>query len=504
MTLMDADTDAAPAPWAVLSIVAFGVFVAADDLMVVATMLRPMINDFQLAVPDDLDDAAWIVNVYLIAYIAVMPLAGRLSDIVGRRAVFVGALAVFAIGSLVVPRADALSTLLVGRALTAVGGGALVPIAFAVAGDLYHGPRRVRAIGVLGAVETIGWVWGPLYGAALVRYLSWQWQFHLNIPLAVAGMVVGWRLLSTGRRRERRVDWTGAALLTIGLIALNVALLSEAKIQTVTGLEQLTDSPDTIVPGPWLYLVAVGAFSLLVWNERRAIEPMLSTMMTRRPVGVALVVNCLMSVGLVIALINVPLFVNIVEGDIARSAVRSGWLLTALTVTMAITSYLGGVASGRLGYRHPVMVGLVVAAAGLLIMGLDWSPQTTAIPMVLQLGLVGGGIGLALAPTGTAVIDTAGENERGTAAGLVIVARLIGFSVGLAALTTWGIRRYDAMRTGVELPPADDPGYADAVAEATVDISTSALAETFIGAAIALVAAVVVASAMGARTVYGR
>ncbi len=502
--MADADPDSEPAPWAVLAIVAFGVFVAADDLMVVATMLRPMINDFELAIPDDLGDAAWIVNVYLIAYIAVMPLAGRISDIVGRRAVFVGALAVFAVGSVVVPRADTLSTLLVGRALTAVGGGALVPIAFAVAGDLYRGPRRVRAIGILGAVETIGWVWGPLYGAALVRYLSWQWQFHLNIPLALAGMVVGWRLLSTGHRRERQVDWWGAGLLTIGLISLNVALLSEARIQTVTGLEELTDSPNSFVSGPWLYLVAAVAFSILVWNERRAAEPMLTTMMTaRRSIGPALAVNCLMSVGLVIALINVPLFVNIVEGGIARSAVRSGWLLTALTVTMAIASYVGGVAAGKLGYRRPVILGLVIASVGLLIMGLDWSPQTTAIPMALQLGLVGTGIGLALAPTGTAVIDTAGENERGTAAGLVIVARLIGFSLGLAALTAWGIRRYDALRTEVELPPVTDPGYGDAVATATVDISTSALAETFIGAAIALVAAVMVAFLLSGRVVDG-
>ena len=124
-----------PTPRAIMGAVAFGVFVAADDLMVVSTMLRPMIDDFNLVIPDDLGDAAWIVNVYLIAYIAVMPVAGRLSDVVGRRAVFITALTVFGIGSLVVPRADTLSTLLVGRALTAIGGGALVPVAFAVAGD---------------------------------------------------------------------------------------------------------------------------------------------------------------------------------------------------------------------------------------------------------------------------------------------------------------------------------------------------------------------------------
>ena len=103
-------------------------FIAADDLLVVSTMLRPIIEDLDLVLPDDLDDTAWIVNVYLIGYVAVMPLAGRLSDVLGRRAVFVGALGVFLVGSIVVPLADGLTLLLVGRALTAIGGGALIPV----------------------------------------------------------------------------------------------------------------------------------------------------------------------------------------------------------------------------------------------------------------------------------------------------------------------------------------------------------------------------------------
>ncbi len=488
-----------PTPQAILAVVAFGVFVAADDLMVVSTMLRPMINDFNLVIPDDLGDAAWIVNVYLIAYIAVMPVAGRLSDVAGRRAVFVGALTVFGIGSLIVPRAETLSILLVGRALTAIGGGALVPVAFAVAGDIHVGPRRTRALGLLAAVETIGWVWGPLYGAVLVRYLSWHWQFHLNIPLALVGIGAGWWALGprdrAGHRLERHVDWYGVALLTLGLVAVNVALLSQARIQTVTGLEDLTDSPGPPIPGPALYLLATATLLLFAWNERRVDQPLLNTTLVRqRPVAAALIVNCLLSVGLVTALINVPLFVNIVEGGVARSAVRSGWLLTALTLTMAATSYIGGMVAGRSGNRLPVVTGLITATGGLALMGFVWMPETGALMMALQLSLVGAGIGLVLAPTSATVIDAAGDDERGLAAGLVIVARLIGFSVGLAGLTTWGLRRYDAMRADVELPPITDPGYAQAVADATVEISTSALAETFLGAAVVLLVAVAVGS----------
>lgn len=477
-------------PAAVLAVVALGVFVAADDLMVVATMLRPMVGDLGLALPDDLDDTAWIVNVYLIAYVAVMPVAGRLSDVFGRRAVFLAGLAVFLAGSIVVPAADSLAVLLVGRALTAVGGGALVPVALAVAGDLYAGPRRARALGLLGAVETLGWVWGPLYGALLVRFASWRWQFHLNVPLALVGMGLGWWALDPARRAGERIDWAGTALFTGGLVALSVALLSEARIQGVTGLQELGDAGGDGIGGPWLYAVAALAFAAAVAVERRVEAPFLDRRLLRGPdSAAALAVNALVGVGLVIALVDVPLFVNVVEGDIERSAVLSGWLLTALTATMAAASYAGGALVGRSGRRLPTVGGLALAVGAFALMGWGWDPGTSIPVMAAELALLGAGIGLVLAPTTAAVVDAAAEEHRGTAAGLVIVARLVGFTVGLAASTAWGLRRYDQLRSAADLPALGDPGAEEALADAVVELGTAALAESFLGAGLALAVA---------------
>ena len=155
------------------------------------------------------------------------------------------------------------------------------------------------------------------------------------------------------------------------------------------------------------------------------------------------------------ALINVSLLINIIEGGIARSAVRSGWLLTAFTITMAATSYLGGVASGRAGYRRPIVVGMAVATVGFVLMGVGWEPTTGPVTMALHLALVGAGIGLVLTPTSTAVIDLATDDERGTAAGLVILSRLIGFSLdssrsppGVAS-----VRRYASRRRARRIRP---------------------------------------------------
>lgn len=488
-------------------VAAFGVFIAADDLMVVATMLRPMIDDVGLVLPDDLDATAWIVNVYLIAYIAAMPVAGKLSDVFGRRAVFVGALMIFMVGSTLVPSTDSFAILLIGRGLSAVGGGALVPVALAVAGDLYRGSRRSRALGTLGAIETLGWVWGPLYGAILVRWLSWEWQFYLNIPLALVGMAAGWRWLDPSRRATRRIDWLGAGLFTTALTSLSVALLAQAKIQTVSGLDELTGSSSSAFTGPWLYGVAAASFAAFVWLQRRRslagpVPPLIALdFFTQRASATGLIINTLLGVGLVIALVNVPLFVNIVESGNGRgfrsSALLAGGLLTALTASMAAASYIGGVIAGRIGVVLPTAFGLASAAVGLGIMGWRWTAATTHVTMSLELVLVGAGIGLALAPTTEAVVGQAEEHERGGAASLVIVARLVGFSIGLASLTAWGLHRYNDLRAELLLPPLGAPGYETALADAAIEITTAALAETFVGAAVAVAIGALLATLMG-------
>ena len=207
---------------AVLAVVGFGIFIAADDLTVVTTMLRPIIGDLGIVLPDGLDDAAWIVNAYLVAYVAVMPFMGRLSDLLGRRRVYIGALTLFMIGSLIIPLTSSLGPFLVGRVMTALGGGALVPIGMAVVGDAFAENRRARALGSLGAIDTLGWVWGPLFGAFLVRFLSWEWQFYLNIPLGLIGIAAAWWALSDehASARSGRIDWIGAVTLTGALVSL--------------------------------------------------------------------------------------------------------------------------------------------------------------------------------------------------------------------------------------------------------------------------------------------
>lgn len=458
-------------------------FVAADDLTVVTTMLRPMINDVGLTLPDGLDDAAWIVNVYLIAFVAIMPLAGKLSDVVGRRRLFLGAYGIFLVGTVVVPLSNSLTPLLVGRILTAVGGGAMVPVALAVVADVFDADNRSRALGTLGAIETLGWVWGPLYGAMLVRFLDWRWQFWLNIPLAIIGMVAVWWALAEVDDVERRprVDWTGAALLAGTLIVLDLALLGDAEVQSVSGLAELQGGRGF----RFIWLLPIAFLSLFGFalHQRSSDDPLISPGFYRGlNLRIALMVNFVVGAALVIAMVDVPIFVNAIEIDLERAAVRSGWLLAALTGSMAITSYVGGRLTEAVGTRGPTVAGLALSAAGLFLMGFTWNPDLNWWLGAAELSVLGAGLGLVFAPTTAAVVDASPPSDRGAAAAIVMVVRLIGLSVGLAALTAWALGRFNSARAELELPPITDPGFQDAVVTASGQLTADAISETFIAA----------------------
>ena len=485
-----------PSPRAILFAVAFAVFVAADDLTVVTTMLRPIITDLGLVLPDGLDEAAWVVNAYLIAFVAVMPIAGRLSDVYGRRQVFVGAYTLFLVGTILIPLSTSLGPFLFGRVLTALGGGAMVPVALAVVGDVYPAHRRARALGALAAIETFGWVWGPLYGAMLVRFFDWRMQFWLNIPLTLVGLAWVWWALRDQRTpdRGRSVDWVGAGLLTGALVSLDLALLGNAEVQSVTGLDELRGDDGGTISFPWLFLVAAGLGWAFLVHQRMHPDPVLERGLFRgRAVAVALGVNFVVGAALVVAMVDVPIFVNAVELDVERSAVVAGWLLSALTAGMAIMSYAGGRITERVGARRPVLLGVAMVAVAYLVIGLTWEPATSKPTLALMLAILGCGLGLTVAPTTSAVVDHAEPEQRGSAAAAVMVVRLMGLSVGLAALTAWALNRFNALRADIELPPLDDPGFQQAVVDAQQTLTADAIGETFLATAVVALVGLVLA-----------
>ena len=492
-------------PYLILALVALGVFVAAADLTVVSTMLPQMIFDFQIPVPAGLDDAAWIVSAYLIAYVVTMPFMGRVSDVYGRRLVYAVSMLVFAAGSLLVPLVSSLPPLIAGRVIQALGGGAIVPVAMAVVADVFPANRRAFALGLLGAVDTAGWVSGPIYGAVAVRYgpilggwlaglspalaplsaWGWQWPFYVNIPIGLAVALLTWWALAGLKPAQagRSLDWVGAVLLTAALVAVNIGLSKSGGQAAAAPTFDFSQAEQSGLSRtlPW-FAGGLLAFGLFIWVESRVAHPIIDLRMFRlRNFTLACLVNFVVGFTLIVAMVDVPLFVNSVlaQGgsldELLRSAaLESGQILTALTAAMAVASVVGGWLCGRFGYRFPSAAGLLMTAAGFALMS-SWGPDESRWRMALHLALGGFGFGLVTAPVAMATIDAVASDLRGVASGLVLILRLMGMSVGLSALTAWGLHRFEVLSL---------PYSVTELGQVIVSLTAQVLDETFLAAAL--------------------
>ncbi len=207
-----------------LGLAAVAVAFAAADTYVVVLSLPDMMGSVGLSI-DELQRAAPIVSGFLLGYVAMLPLIGRIADLRGRTPVLVAALVVFAFGSLVTAAAYDLGSLVAGRFLQGVGGGGLVPVTLALVADLYPAERRGVPLGVVGAVQELGSVLGPLYGAVVLAFGTWRDIFWINLAI---GLVLAAAIVSLARRepdpppwpRWRRLDWIGLLLLALTIAAM--------------------------------------------------------------------------------------------------------------------------------------------------------------------------------------------------------------------------------------------------------------------------------------------
>ena len=497
------------------------VFLTALDQTVVVTVLPSMTTDLQIPL-QQLDRLAWIISAYLLGYVIAMPLMGRVSDLYGRRRVFVICLSIFGLASLFCGLAPVLGSqvditflqqiglnvaapgtlgdpsmlqpglvwLVAARFIQAAGGGALIPVAMAVAGDYYGARQRALALGLVGMVTETGGVLGPLYGAAIVQAFSWQVIFYLNVPLALILIVlIIWLVkpntasshqsadtleaqrdsLNT-RQAGWRIDLPGTLLLGASLICLSLGLSQEAVIGTssLSSVVPVQNNPVLIA----IALVLLLAFVLLeIWHERRVLSSQASTaaramlpiielsLFKRLAFSASSLVSLLVGAALIIAMADIPLFIATVQHG---SALDSGLALLRLTVMIPIGALVGGWLCSRITCRLTALLGLVPAALGFWLMHL-WPIQVDWLQMTASTVIGGFGFGLVIAPISTTAINAVRNSQMGMSASLVTVLRMIGMILGLAALTSWGLGRfYDIVRS--IKPPAGmtpfNPGFA--------------------------------------------
>lgn len=398
-----------------------GMLLAALDQTIVSTALPRIVSDLH-----GLKDLSWVVTAYLLTSTIAVPIAGKLSDIYGRKKLFLIAIFVFVAGSMLSGISQNMTQLILFRALQGVGAGILMSSAFAVIGDLFAPAQRARWQGIIAGVFGLASVIGPLVGGYLTDHASWRWNFYINMPVGILAffMITTFMPHIASDKKDQKIDYLGAGLLAGGLSSLLLAL--------VWGGNQY----------PWGSFEVVGMLALagalltsFGWVEHaHAKDPILPLDLFSNSIfRVSIITVFFMGIALFGAILYLPLFAQDVLG---RTATNSGIILTPMVLTLTVVSLSAGQFISRTGrYKALAVTGTALVSAGILWLS-TMSPSTTSGQLIEHMIVIGAGLGISM-PIFNLVVQNAFEHARlGVVTASVQLSRSIGATVGVAVMGT--------------------------------------------------------------------
>jgi EmrB/QacA subfamily drug resistance transporter len=451
MTMTDAPTTAPRLGW-VVALTSTAYFMVVLDSVVVITALPRMQSDLHVS----LSSLQWTLNAYGIAFAAGIITAAALGDRFGRRRVFTIGLALFTVASVACALAPSLSDLIVARAVQGLGGAVVLPLSLTILTGAFPVQRRGMIVGIYGGLAGLAVAMGPIVGGAVTQSLDWHWIFWINVPVGVAAVLLGLRLLPESYGAPERLDLVGVALITSGVVAL-VWALSRADQVGWSSAEVVA----TLVAGTGLLVV------FCVW-ESSVREPMVPLrLFAVRDFAIGNVTTFLMSG----AIFAGGLLVT-EEFQLARhySPVGAGVRLLPFFATPMLVSPLAGALSDRVGRRPIIVVGLSMLTAGFVWVAWRGSLSTSWIELVIALLIAGVGISMALPTVPTAVLSAVAPHEMGKASGINYMAQRFGAVLAVAIGST-----VFATHGGLESAAAVTAGFKPALWACAVFAGLSAL-----------------------------
>lgn len=392
-----------------------GVLMGALDLAIIGPALPAIQADFDM----NTRQLAWLFNLYVLSNLVGSPLLAKMSDRYGRRRIYVLSVSGFALGSLLLVLAPAVEFLLFARAVQGFGAAGIFPVAAAVIGDTFPPEKRGGALGLIGAVFGLAFLIGPVLGGILLRW-SWHWLFLINLPIAALLIWQAVKLLpGSGTAESRPFDWGGAAVLSIALVALAVA---------VTNLDSARLAVSVASTAVWPYLLVTLVGLPLFWRvEQRAADPIVrpsffASKQLRLTVLIALGVGTVES--------GSVFFPALAVAGIGVTESTAAWLLLPSVLAMTIAAPVVGRLLDRTGSRLIVLFGLTCVLAGLLI----YAQFRMSIAVFIVGGIIGG-LGLASllgAPFRYIMLQEARAEDRAASQGLLNVFMAVGQLLGAA------------------------------------------------------------------------
>lgn len=391
-------------------------FLAAIDVSIVGTAMPTIIGEL-----GGLPLMSWVFSAFLLASTVTVPIYGKLSDLYGRKIIFMLGSIVIIIGSVLCGLADTMVELIIYRTIQGLGAGGIMAVAQTILGDIFSAEERGKIQGWFSGVWGVSAVVGPLLGGLMVSYLDWPWVFYINVPIALLTiLILGFALHEDIERKKHKIDYLGSITLTVSMTLLLFALLTG-------GNQYAWVSPQIL----GLFVVAAVVFVWFLFNERKAAEPMLPLDLFRSPlIAVASSANFLLGAVLMGITSYMPSYA---QGVLGGTATEAGLLLTPISIGWPIASIIGGPRMVKWGYRRTALIGasLVGISSVLLIFVSPAISYWYAMAVLLVLGM---GMGLTTLAFVVSVQSAVTWNRRGIATASLQFIRSLGSSVGVAVM----------------------------------------------------------------------
>ncbi len=405
--------------WLVLVTVASGMMMAILSSSIVNIALPTITAEFESSI----GTMTWVVTIFMITQATLMPVAGRAGDIYGHKKIFIAGLLFFSATSILCTVAWSPYSLIAGRGLQAIGASALAPMALAFVFEAFPPKERAQALGIMGGVIGGAPVLGLTGGGLLVEAFGWRSVFFIYIPLcAIIAPAAYFVLKGSEGTGKRGFDIGGGLLLSTGIFS------------GLLGLNQGNDRgwSDGLVLGCFaMSVLLLAAFT--IW-EKRASQPMLDLSLLRiRSLASANIASFFSSGAMFGSLVLLPYFFQLVLGD---APAATGILIAPMALMFVLVAPIGGRLTTRIGARLTPSIGLVVAAAGMFLIAMQFSPEASSTRVALAIMVLGIGLGLTMAPLTTAAVHEAPPDKRGIASSLPNMSRFVGGSFAIAVFST--------------------------------------------------------------------
>src|SRR6476661_2339961 len=450
----------------ILFAVMLGLFLGALDQTIVGPALPTIVTQLH-----GNDVYNWVVISYLLTSTISVPFWGKLSDVFGRKPLFIAGIVFFLIGSALSGLSQDMTQLILFRGLQGIGAGALFPIALAIIGDMFSPAERGKYQGLFGAVFGVAFVAGPLIGGWLTENVSWHWIFYVNIPIGIISLFFIWRLLPTVKnpRATRNFDILGGVIFTIATSLLLIGLTYKAFTDPATHQTYEWASPQ--VGG--LILAGLVGVVLFIWAESRAKEPIVPLNLFRnRTYAASMVATFFAAFAFFGAIIFLPRWFQIVQG---YSPTNSGLAALPLMVGLIFSSITSGLIVARTGRYKWLTVGAIILMAFSTLLMTQLRAETPVPIVWLWMFIAGIGVGPTFAVFTLIVQNAVPFNMLGVPTSNLTFFRQIGGTVALAIVGTLFASSFQSeigpQMTASGVPDAVVAGFTQAMHSGALDFN---------------------------------